>query len=200
VWEQDFINPEKSFLVVNEKLKKITLVLIGEIGDLDSVLSQFCKFQQTLLKFSCFFGVLLNLLVLFLIHDFIFESSLHNTFSNFFNTFHKEAFKLILLADLIDFFKACLLILLLFLVNDNSEVLNGLIVICFQKLNVLENLFFDLFTSHLRLVDEVNEALELQVFCWNELVSAGGTSRLSSSGLLFGLHHRVCKHKTWSSS
>ena len=158
--EKDLINPKQCLLVINKKLKKIALVLVGEIGDLDSILGQFSKFQKTLLKLSGFFGIILNLLVLLLIHDFVFESSLHDTFTNFFNALYKEAFELILLANLINLLKTCLFIPLPFLINHDSEVFNGLIVVCLQELDIFEYLFFNIIPIHLRLVDEVNEALE----------------------------------------
>lgn len=100
--EQDFIYLKQGLLVVHEQLKQMVFVLVGKVLDLDAVLCQLCQFQQTLLELACFLRVLFNLLVLLLIHYFVFQAALHDTFTNFFDALHKEGFKFILLRHLVD--------------------------------------------------------------------------------------------------
>ena len=92
VREKYLINFQERLLVIDKQFKQMILILVGEILNLDPVLGQLCQLEQTLFEFSSFFRVLLNLLILFLIHNFVFQSSLHYAFSNFFNTLHEQAF------------------------------------------------------------------------------------------------------------
>jgi hypothetical protein len=65
------------------------LVLVGEVLDLDSVLRELCQFEEALLEFSGFLGVLLDLLVLLLVHYFVLQSALHDALPDFLDALHE---------------------------------------------------------------------------------------------------------------
>ena len=61
------------------------LILVGEVLNLNSILCQLSKFQQTLLEFARLLSILLNLLILLLVHDLILQSTFHDAFSDLFD-------------------------------------------------------------------------------------------------------------------
>ena len=98
------------------------LVLVGEVGDFDSVFGQLGKSEQTLLKL---FGLLtgpLKLLELLSIVDLIFESSFHDVLAHLFNALNEERFELVPLRAHVDLVCDLLLLLRLLFVNNHLEV------------------------------------------------------------------------------
>ena len=69
----------------------MVLVFIGKILNLHAILSELRQLQKALLELPGLFSVLFNLLILLLIHDFIFKSAFHDALSNLFNAFDEEA-------------------------------------------------------------------------------------------------------------
>ena len=104
--KQDLVDLEKRLLIVHKQFEQMVLILIRKVLNLHSILRQLRQLQQTLLKLSCLFGILLDLLILFLIHYFVLEPPFHDPLPYLFNAFHEEALELILLAHLIDLLEA----------------------------------------------------------------------------------------------
>ena len=89
VWEKNFIDFEKSFFIIHKQIQQVVSILVRKLINFDSILSKLCKFQKALFKFTGIFCTFINLLEFLFIHNFIFQSSLHNIFSYFLNTFYE---------------------------------------------------------------------------------------------------------------
>ena len=63
-------------------------------------------------------------------------------------------------------------------VNPHLVLVDSIIIVCLQSLNIADDLEFDIFLLHLRIEDEVDELLELQVLRRDILVSAGASDTL----------------------
>ena len=87
--EQDFIDFQKSSLIVNKQIKKISSISACKFVDPHSIFGQLGKLEQTLLKFSCLFSIFINLLEFLLVINLIFESSFHYVFPYFFNALNE---------------------------------------------------------------------------------------------------------------
>ena len=86
-----------------------------------------------MLEFARLLSILLNLLILLLVHDLILQSTFHDAFSDLFDALDEQAFELILLADLVYFFKAGSFGFHALLMNHSLQVTNCLIVVGFQQ-------------------------------------------------------------------
>lgn len=184
--EKQFVNFEESFFVVDKQIKEVAPVLLSKVSKFNSVFGQRGKFQKTLFEFSCFIGVFVKLLEFFLVVDFIFKSAFHNVFSDFFNAFNKQTFKLVFISNFNDLFKVELLELHFFFVKVFAQLFNGICIICLKCFYVQYDFFFDLFYFHFGVEDQLNKLFKLQVCSHDVSVARGGTVCLWSSS-----NHRV---------
>lgn len=102
--------------------------------------------------------------------NFIFKSASHDLLPNFFNTLDKKRLQIILFN-----FCVCLvtnqLLLRLFIFFDHVLKLSDqLVVVGFERLNVLDDVVLHVVRCHLRLKNLSNESFKLHVTRWNLLV------------------------------
>jgi hypothetical protein len=138
------------------------------------------QFQQTLLELLGFLSVFVDLLELFLVIDFVLESSFHDIFSNLLNAFYKQILKLVFLAHLRNFVKVAFFILDSFLVQLIFEFSDGISIVGFQGLNILDDLSLNIFLVHFGFVNQINKLMEFQVLSRNVLVSTLRASRCNT--------------------
>lgn len=87
--EEDLIDLEQGSFIVDEQVQQITPILVGKVIDLDPVLGQLSKFEQTLFELLGLFSVLVYLLELLLAEDLVLQPTLHDIFSDFLDTLYE---------------------------------------------------------------------------------------------------------------
>ena len=87
--EEDLIDLEQGSLIIDEQVQQITPILVGKIIDLDPVLGQLSKFEQTLFELLGLLCVLVYLLELLLAEDLVLQPTLHDIFSDFLDTLYE---------------------------------------------------------------------------------------------------------------
>ena len=87
--EEYLIDLEQGSLIIDEQVQQITPILVGKIIDLDPVLGQLSKFEQTLFELLGLLCVLVYLLELLLAEDLVLQPTLHDIFSDFLDTLYE---------------------------------------------------------------------------------------------------------------
>ena len=87
--EEDLIDLEQGSFIVDEQVQQITPILVGKVIDLDPVLGQLSKFEQTLFELLGLFSVLVYLLELLLAEDLVLQPTLHDIFSDFLDALYE---------------------------------------------------------------------------------------------------------------
>lgn len=149
VREESFVNLQQGFFVVDEEVEQVTLVAVGEVGDLDSVFGQLSESQKTLFKLLGLLGTLLHLLELLAVVNFILKPSLHDLFPNLFDAVDKQCFQLVLFSCLVYLVCVNLLLMSTLSVNQRLKVSDGVRVACLECLDVLDDFLLDFKRLHL---------------------------------------------------
>jgi len=102
--------------------------------------------------------------------NFIFKSSSHNFFSDFFDTFNKEWFELISFKTSIGFVRNKSFCVMFFFINNISKLTNQLIVICFKRHHIFDNMVFNINSTHFWFKDFVDKFFKLNIPCGYPLV------------------------------
>lgn len=109
--------------------------------------------------------------------DLILEPSTHNLLPHLLNTFDEELLKIVALNFRIRLLRDQLAMHTLILVDHVLKLANQLIVVGFQRLNILYDVVFDVLRRHFRLEYVVDESFKFLVACRYLLILAAGCLR-----------------------
>ena len=144
----------------------------GEFGELDPLLGKVCQFEETFLELSGFLAVFVKLSNFLLADNLGFEPSFDNVPPNIFHAVNEKILQIALFKNIVDILRLLLAELSLQPFKSKLLLCDGVVVIGFQCLNVVENLILDVLFFHARLKNEIDELLELDVFSWNFAITA----------------------------
>lgn len=130
--EKYLIHSKECFLVVDEQLEHVRLVLASEVANFNAALSQFGQLQQTSLEVLRFLRGLVNLVELLAVQDFGLKSPLHNGLPGFLDALNEEILHVSLGTDLTNPLEARFLVDPLLALHRCLHVSDSRIVVCFQ--------------------------------------------------------------------
>ena len=90
VREQCLINLEQGLLVIDKEIQEVVLVLLCEIDDPNSVLSQLSQPKKRLFEVPGLLYCLVNVVELFTRVNLVFQPAAHDLLPDFFDALHKK--------------------------------------------------------------------------------------------------------------
>ena len=165
--EQRLINLKQSLLVIDKQIEDMGFVSVGEICHLHSVLSKLSQSKERLLKLLCFLTRFVKLLELLPVVNLILETSLHDLLAYLLYAIDEQRLKFVPLRAHVDLVGYLSLLLCFLTINDYLQVTDSVRVASLQGLHVLYDFLLDFESLHLRLENQLDELLELNVLGWN---------------------------------
>lgn len=161
-----------------------------ELAELHSVLGEVRELQETLLELPCLLAVLIELADLLLAYDLCFESPFDDVAPDILHAIDEQVLKITPLNNIVDILRLLFPQLVPHSFYSDLQVLDGLGVVCLESLSVVEDLKLHVVLVHVRVEDEIDKLLELDILRWNVPVTA-----LGQTGSTLRLCSLVCFHR-----